>query len=75
MQILGVALIIIGIKGIADPLIYFFSERFYEKHSDAEKQYRYELLDVIYKRKRARSAAFVLGIVCVLLGVMFLLRL
>lgn len=63
MQILFYVLLILGIVAITDSLVYIIAERWYRKNPETEKSYRFELLDVVFRHKYAKSLYIAAGII------------
>lgn len=64
MRFLFYLLIALGIQGLVQPLTYTFCERQYRKNPEAEKEYSFELLDVVFRHKYAKAIFIAAGIIC-----------
>lgn len=63
MEILFYVLLVLGIVAIMDSLAYIIAEQYYKKNPESEKSYSFELLDVVFKRRYAKTIYIVAGII------------
>ena len=72
MEILFYILLVLGIVAIMDSLAYIIAENRYKKNPESEKTYRFELLDVVFRHKYAKTIYIVAGVI--LIAAAFVIR-
>lgn len=72
MKFLFCLLITICLLALVDPFVYMFYERWYRENSEAEKNYRFELLDTVFRHKYAAAISIAVGIICFIASIIVL---
>lgn len=63
MEILFYVLLVLGIVAVMDSLAYIIAEQYYKKNPESEKSYRFELLDVVFRHRYAKTIYIGVGII------------
>ena len=65
MEILFYILLVLGIVAIMDSLAYMIAENWYKKNPESEKSYRFELLDVVFRHRYAKTIYIAAGVILI----------